>query len=436
LIDQFLAQPIAGESVLGLEGLIRTALFQTGADVVGYLLQMTADRIDSAYQPQAGETFKEKVPIGVHCLFGSFTLKRDYYYSPVRGGHYPADDAMGLEDGHTPALVRLACLEGADESGFDKAEKHLLETGGIRMDSRQIHRLVQRVGPTSQAWQQRDYKPGQETQTPVPILYVSADGTGIPMRKKELEGRAGKQADGTAKTRQVYLGCVFTQHRRDEKGRPVRDWESTTYLSSMESSDVFGPMLRHEALRRGMASAEKVVLLIDGASGLENLGLINFKDALQIVDFYHALDHAGDVLVALLGSKDHPDYKHRRGEWAKRLLKNGVQSLIAETRKECTGRSRTDAVEKELLYFTSNIHRMQYGTFRRQGYFIGSGVIEAGCKTVVGARCKQSGMFWGKPGAEHILALRCINASRRDDDFWKHRLVQLATRPAPLRKVA
>jgi hypothetical protein len=110
---------------------------------------------------------------------------------------------MGLEDGHMPALVRLACLEGADESGFDQAEKHLLETGGIGMESRQIHRLAQRVGPTSQAWQQRKYQPGQEAQPSVPILYVSADGAGIPMRKKELEGRAGKQADGTAQTRQV-----------------------------------------------------------------------------------------------------------------------------------------------------------------------------------------------------------------------------------------
>ena len=414
--------------MLGVEGLIRAALFRTGADVVGHLVQTVADRIDAAYRPSRGETFKERVSIEVHCLFGSFTLWRNYYYHPVRGGHYPSDDRLALEDGHTPALVRLACLEGADESGFDKAQNHLSETGGIDMDSRQIHRLIQRVGPVAQAWQQREYKIGEECRTPVPIFYVSADGTGIPMRKKELEGRHGKQADGTSKTRQVYLGCVFTQHRRDEKGRPVRDWESTTYLSSMDSVDVFGPLLRYEALRRGMACAEKVVLLIDGASGLENLGLINFMGAIQIVDFYHALDHAGDVLVALLGSKDHPDYTRRRGQWAKRLLKNGVQLLVDESRKECAGTSCVAAVEKELLYFVNNVHRMQYGTFRRQGFFIGSGVIEAGCKTVVGSRCKQSGMFWGKPGAEHILALRCIHTSRRHDDFWKHRLAQLAAR--------
>jgi len=427
-MDQFLAKAATGLSVLHIEGLIRTALFRQGADIVGYLLQAAADQIDATYPPGPGEAFKGREAIQCQGLFGSFKLRRPYYYSPVRGGYYPADAALGLEGGHTPALVRLACLEGADETSFVKAEKHLLETGGIRMEARQIQRLVQRIGPPSQAWQQREYQLGPEDPKAVPILYVSADGTGVPMRKEELEGRAGKQPDGTAKTRQAYLGCVFTQHGTDEKGRPVRDWASTTYLSSMEGIDTFGSMLRWEALRRGMASAGKVVLLIDGAHGLENMGLIRFKDAIQIVDFYHAMEHAGHVLLALLGSKEPPDYKRRRGEWAKRLLNNGVQKLISSAREECAGDTRAQAVEKEMHYFVDNVQRMPYRSFRRQGYFIGSGVIEAGCKTVIGGRCKQSGMFWGKPGVEHILALRCINASQRDGAFWKHRLAQLATR--------
>jgi len=79
-------------------------------------------------------------------------------------------------------------------------------------------------------------------------------------------------------------------------------------------------------------------------------------------------------------------------------------------------------VEKELGCFVHNVARMQYGTFRSQGFFIGSGVIEAGCKTIIGSRCKQSGMFWRKSGAENILALRCIHSSRRLDQFWKARL--------------
>ena len=161
-----------------------------------------------------------------------------------------------------------------------------------------------------------------------------------------------------------------------------------------------------------------------------------FKDATQIVDFYHALEHAGQVLVALLGSKTHPDYARRRGQWARQLLKNGVQKLIDSTRQECKGQACAAAVEEQLGYFVRNVQRMQYGSFRRRGYFIGSGVVEAGCKTVIGGRCKQSGMFWGKRGAQHILALRCIGASQRDAAFWKHRLEQVASRHGSLQPAA
>jgi len=85
-------------------------------------------------------------------------------------------------------------------------------------------------------------------------------------------------------------------------------------------------------------------------------------------------------------------------------------------------------LEKALGYFERNKHRMQYGSFRAQGYFIGSGVIEAGCKTVVGSRCKQSGMFWSTPGAEKVLAFRCIHQSQRLQSFWKDHLNDLAAR--------
>ena len=118
-----------------------------------------------------------------------------------------------------------------------------------------------------------------------------------------------------------------------------------------------------EAIRRGMASTGEVVLLIDGTSGLENMGRQNFKDCVQIVDSYHALEHAGLVLAALIG-KDHPDYKARHHRWAKRLLKDKVQALIEQTRRECASKPRAQAVEKELGYFVRNIKRMPDGTFR------------------------------------------------------------------------
>jgi hypothetical protein len=403
-----------------LEVLVRTAIFKSASALVGWLLQEAADRSDAAYQPEPGQQYKGRVSTRVDGMFGSFELQRDYYYHEGKHqGYYPADATLGLECGHTPALTRLICLEGADETSYQKAEQHLEETGGIYVSARQIQRMGQRVGAAAQQWQQREAHPGGSA---VPIMYVSADGTGVPMRKAELVGRGGKQADGSAKTRMAYLGCVFTQHRTDQEGHPVRDYESTTYVSSFSPIAEFGPCLRREAIRRGLGSAQQVVLLIDGAEGLANMGRLCFPGTTQIVDFYHALEHAGRVLLALLGSKEHPDYKRRLAHWAKRLLKDKVQQLITQTQAECAGKAQAAAVEKELGYFVNNIDRMQYGTFRVKGFFIGSGVIEAGCKTVIGSRCKQSGMFWGKPGAENVLALRCIHTSRRLGAFWKDRL--------------
>ncbi len=250
---------------------MRTAVFKSANGLFGLLLQEAANRADADYASQVGQQYKGRVRLRVEGMFGSFPLERDYYYHEgKKQGHYPADAALGLENGHTPALTRLMCLEGADETSYQKAEQHLAETGGIHVSARQIQRMVQRVGTSAQAWQERQAQAGG---TAVPVMYVSADGTGVPMRKEELAGRAGKQPDGSAKTRMAYLGCVFTQHRTDEQGRPVRDYQSTTYVSSLGRSEDFGPCLRQEAIRRGLALAMQVVLLIDGAEGLAHMGV-------------------------------------------------------------------------------------------------------------------------------------------------------------------
>ncbi|HQK02545.1 MAG TPA: UPF0236 family protein [Verrucomicrobiota bacterium] len=237
---RFAAQEPTGTLVQELEVLVRRAVFKPANALVGHLLQSAADRIDSTYQPKLGQVRQGRVACEVQGLFGRFSLVRDYYYhAGKKQGHYPADAALGLEVGYTPALARILCLEGADESSYQKAELHLAETGGLSVSARQIQRVVQRVGPDAQAWQQREVQPEQCERCDASVFYVSADGTGAPMRAEELAGRQGKQAKGKAKTRQVYLGCVFTQSQLDEEGHPVRDWESTTYVSSLDSICAF-----------------------------------------------------------------------------------------------------------------------------------------------------------------------------------------------------
>ena len=418
---QFAARAPTGDAVQQLEVLLRTALFQPANALLECLLQEAAERIDASYQPKPGQVRKGRQALSVQGIFGSMTLQRDYYYHPGKAeGHSPADAALGLEGAYTPALARLMCLEGADETSYEKASAHLLEIGGIAVSGRQIQRVVARVGEAAVAWQKRE---SPAAPCDAPVMYVSADGTGVPMRRSELEGRRGKQSDGTAKTRQVYLGCVFTQHKLDEEGHPMRDFASTTYLSSFEAAEDFGIWLRREALRRGMAGARQTVVLIDGASGLEKLGKDYFPGCVQIVDFYHALEHL-QVVLELLWDKSQPEFQKQRRRWVKLLLKDGVGQIIRAARAAPLPECKTEALEKALGYFERNVARMQYGRFRRRGFFIGSGVIEAGCKTVIGSRCKQSGMFWSSPGAEKIIALRCIHQSRRLCSFWKDRLNQ------------
>jgi hypothetical protein len=406
-----------------LEVLLRAALFQPANALLECLLQEAVDRLDAAYLPKPGQVRKGRSALQVQGIFGWMTLQRDYYYHPSKAeGHFPADAGLGLEGAYTPALARLLCLEGADESSFEKAAQHLLEVGGIAVESRQIQRVVQRVGEAAVVWQKRESPAAPCDAT---VMYVSGDGTGVPMRRAELAGRRGKQSDGSAKTRQVYLGCVFTQHVLDRAGHPMRDYGSTTYVSSFETISDFGISLRREALRRGMGGAQETVLLIDGASGLEKLGQDYFPGCVQIVDFYHALEHL-EAVLALLWEKTAPEYQRQRRRWIKLLLSDGVRKIIKAARAAALARGPVEAMEKALGYFEHNVERMQYGSFRRRGFFIGSGVIEAGCKTVVGARCKQSGMFWSETGADHILAFRCIHLSHRTDAFWRDRLNERA----------
>jgi hypothetical protein len=416
----FRSKEPAGSAVAELEVLVRTAIFKPANKLVGMLLQQAADRIDAAYIPKPGEQAKGREVLMVKGMFGTFPLMRQYYYHPgKKRGHFPADAALALEGAYTPALARLICLEGADESSFLQASFHLAQTGGISVSERQIQRVVGRAGECAVAWQKRESAPGP---CEAKILYVSADATGVPMRVEELAGRKGKAPDGKAKTRMATLGCVFTQIKEDDKGRPVRDHDSTTYLSAFQGPSDFGISLRREAIRRGLFSAREIVLLIDGAPGLEKLGRDYFPGAVQIVDFYHALEHLQTLIETLWGKGDEARNKRRRHYWKKLLAHDGVARIIRQARKEALLRGNVAQVETALGYFANNVSRMQYGTFRAKKYFIGSGVVEAGCRSLIGKRCKQSGMFWSEPGADKVLAFRCIHASRRMDSFWKDRL--------------
>jgi hypothetical protein len=241
------------------------------------------------------------------------------------------------------------------------------------------------------------------------------------MRKEELQGRKGKQADGSSVTREVKLGCVFTARSFDEEGRPLRDPDSTTYVASFETAEVFGSMIRREASLRGLGRAGRVAVLGDGAPWIWNQAAINFPSAQQILDFYHACEHLS-ILARALAPSDEQKVSRLVEKWTRWLENDKVLHIAREAKTMLPHHGpRRKSAKKEIEYFKNNADRMKYASFKKEGYFIGSGVVEAGCKTVVGKRTKQSGMFWKVDGAHHVLQIRCSVLSDTYDPFWKHR---------------
>ena len=255
---------------------------------------------------------------------------------------------------------------------------------------------------------------------PVPILYVQMDGTGIPVVKKETVGRQGKTEGQPSHTREVKLGCVFTQTTWDKEGFPIRDPDSTTYIGAIETAEEFGKRLYVEAWKRGWSRAEKKVVMGDGAEWIWNLAEPHFPGAVQIVDLYHARQHLWE-----LARKLYPNNEAGQKAWIKlhqkRLLDKGkIEKLVVAIRSiHSTNPEVVEKIRIEADYFERNADRMRYPKFRKQHLFVGSGVIEAGCKTVIGSRLKQSGMFWTVRGANAIIALRCCHLNGRFEDYWE-----------------
>ena len=404
----------------GVERELRRLFFLTFLPFWTLWLQGQADDWDEHYQAPPGYRRVGRRACQVQGFFGWSTLWRDYYYHKDQRGFCPADGALGLVDSFTPDLACLLSVAAALEP-FERAQQIMDRFSGMEVEGRQIQRLVQTVGPCAVSWARPT--PANEA---VSVFYISYDGTGVPIVARELGGRPGKQPDGTAKTREVKLGCVFTQHITDEKGRPVRDPDSTTYVASFQTAQEFGAIIRQEALRRGMALALKVVVLFDGAQWTSELARVNFPDAIHILDFYHAMVHL-HALAEWLEGKDTPEKRRLVGRWKKLLLKDGVGKVIQQAQSlRSTHRRNRKQINQEIGYLMNHQEWMLYGTYREAGYFIGSGVVEAGCKTVVGGRLKCSGMHWTEQGALHVLALRCLVLSNLFETFWSDFVAGLA----------
>jgi hypothetical protein len=412
-----------------VEMAIRAAAHQLGAKMLEQLLSAPAEfvlEIDCSCGQRA--RFHQMRPRHLVTVLGAITIERPYYLCPgCHKGQSPRDvelDTRGTE--YSPGVRRMMATVGS-ESSFEHGRLQLELLAGIDVTAKAVERQAEAIGDDiAQKEKLRAVRALQlelpEVLSPaVPILYIEMDGTQVPIVRTELEGRAGRIEGHPARTREVKIGAVFTQTTTDQEGRPVRDEASTTYTAAIENAEEFGPRIYTEAWERGWSRAEKKVVIADGAEWIWNIANLHFPGAIHIVDIYHARQHLWDLARAL-----YPNEETKQKRWVMRQqarLDGGEIEKLAHSLRsfDTTSPELADTIRIEADYFERNASRMRYPEFRRQHLFIGSGIIEAGCKTVIGSRLKQSGMFWTVQGANAIIALRCHRLSRKFEDYWASR---------------
>ena len=260
-----------------------------------------------------------------------------------------------------------------------------------------------------------------------PTLYLGLDGTGVPARPTEVEGREGKQPDGRAKTREAKLAVVWSAQTTDPHDRPVRDPGSATYNAAIES-------IATRDTDTEPAPFAKRILRETEAPPLRQRTAPSHPRRRRAVDL---------ELRRRTLPRRRPDRRPLprqepsvRGA-AKAIYGHGseIGEQWARKQREALDEGRVDDVtaalrshadtceeaRKNAEYFSTNRERMNYQTFRAMGLCVASGVVEGGCKHIVGALLKQGGMRWSVNGANAIIALRCAVESNRFDDFWERR---------------
>jgi hypothetical protein len=392
--------------------MIRAAVAHIGAEAMRTVLQDRADRADAQRVTPPNMTRERRSPIWIRSLWGDFPIWRAYYTRQGGGdGSAPADSLLGLWSSCTPATARILSKLTA-LMPFEAAADLLRETTAATLSGRHFHRLTAEAAAAARRWTAGRKPSGEAPDT----LYISYDGIGTPMRKECLAGRRGRGPDGKARTREMRLGCVFTQTKVDADGKPVRDPDSTTYLAGLLPADRFGRAVKAEAVRRGARKARRVVVLSDGANWCGKTAAMNFPKAVHILDFYHAAEHLRELCRALFGEGREATVHFRL--WRRALRRGKAEAVFVQAHGVLPQARDPDDARRNLAYLEHNRPHMHYDLYRSQGLFVGSGVIEAGCKTVVAQRAKLSGMLWGEKGVQDVLTLRCLLLGGELDRFW------------------
>jgi hypothetical protein len=402
-------------------------MLQAGCGMLGRLLAADpgyrGPRVPCGQGHEAGlVAYRDKV---IDTVLGPAALTRAWYHCAICGhGLAPRDAELGVAGSSMSPGLTAMNDQAAAAGPFAKAARLLEVLAGVRLTVKRVERGAEASGAAAaQAVRDRAGLITGRKLVPLPPsplpdkLYAAIDGTGVPVTAKETAGRPGKAEDGRARTREVKLAVFFTQDKLDAKGYPVRDQDSSSYVATFEPASVFAGLVEAEGIRRGARHVRQMTILGDGAAWIWGIASSKFPEATQIVDLFHAREHLHDLarlLEFMLGD--------RTEDWLAARLQDldygDIDAICAAARGYPLAGVKKDEMDTALGYFQNNAPRMRYKWFRSRGLFVGSGAVEAGCKSVIGQRLKLSGMHWTVQGAHAIATLRCQQASRPEDRIW------------------
>jgi len=350
-------------------------------------------------------------PRTVTTLVQEVRVARAYYHCGRCGhGEAPLDGQLGLNGtSFSPGVREAICLLDA-EVAFERGSTMLERLSAIRLDKQEGRRLAEELGRELEretvAEVEATWRPGapapRETTESARRLYLSPDGTTAPM---------------LAGWKEVKLGAVFTGSvpQRGEEPERLR----TRYVGTVGDAEEVWRRMYVEALKLGLSEGTEVAVIADGASWIWRKAEETLpKERVEILDFYHATEKLWEVSRAAFGDEN-PRGKAWAERWSRKLYESDAGPVMAALRRlRPRDPAAREVVRTTLGYYRSHRRRMRYRAFRAKGYFIGSGVVESGCKHLVGARLKQAGMRWTPEGAQAILQLRLAMLNDRWDCRW------------------
>lgn len=308
--------------------------------------------------------------------------------------------------------MRQAVRLGVEIASFERAAACFGELTGVALSGSSLQRLVGEIGQgvveqqeqealaMVQVPQREEEVVWREVPEPdSPVMAVSSDGVLVQIRDegwKEVKLTSVSAVSETVNEETGEREVVLSHH--SYRGGL---WEAATFTQHHWA----------EACRRGLEKARIVVCLSDGAAWIWAMVFMCFARRVEILDWWHGVQRLWEVAHGCLAGAAAAEWVQRQKEF---LAHSQLRTILHEIRRLYPRHHPLpEAVRQAVGYFFHNRHRMDYAAYRQAGYPIGSGTVESACKTVVQARMKQAGMRWSRPGAQAMIALRCLLLSDR-----------------------